>query len=503
MREQVKDRKKIILYIWYLLVFTGMYVWFTQVHPLIVFDSDDWSFVSYTRPGLPIWQDWNPARVLPETLMPLVSNVAVFLLYPKTADYVGSIMIGSAVAVSLFIVVYVCCFTKLMARVFRLPEQECIPLSVCFFLLHFFVLSSEASGNQYLFYCWDLTCYFFYLIPSLLNASLVMVMTKNAQFDAFLWEEGSRIRKGLFLLVLYLAIFSNLPCSGILAAFAGSKVLFALISKLKNRTTWKTFFQKSALYLLILVLWLASAVFELSGGRAGNASGGDAFFKSIGYIVEALCHPTVYCNRVFLLTAFLLVGAAAVVWLITRKKDAFSEAFLILTVGFAVSAAALLVYIILLMAKVDWASVQRSEYLFGLFFYLLLLLMLSLGYVLHRVPNAVLALPILLYVLLTSINTTGQTFQESNMDNYPADICASISRDLVDQFIQADEAGLEHFELYVPVFQKELNWPIFSGYNGFAIADSLYEHGITNRKLEFTAVPTMEMNEKHQLTLLW
>ena len=89
------------------------------------------------------------------------------------------------------------------------------------------------------------------------------------------------------------------------------------------------------------------------------------------------------------------------------------------------------------------------------------------------------------------------------MDNYPADICFAISNDLVEQFVRADQAGMEHFELYVPVFQKDMNWPLYSGYNGFAIADALYEHGVTNRRLEFTVVPTMEMNEKHQLDLLW
>jgi len=172
-------------------------------------------------------------------------------------------------------------------------------------------------------------------------------------------------------------------------------------------------------------------------------------------------------------------------------------------IGFLISGAALLVYLILLMAKVSWTSVERNEYLFGLFFYLLLLVLCALCYVIRKIPNSVIVLPVLLYVLLTCTNTVGQTYQESNTENYPADLCVGISRDLVEQFIRADEAGLEHFELYVPVFSKELNWPLFSGYNGFAIGDSLYEHGITSRRIEFTVVPTMEKNEEHQLTLFW
>ena len=114
-----------------------------------------------------------------------------------------------------------------------------------------------------------------------------------------------------------------------------------------------------------------------------------------------------------------------------------------------------------------------------------------------------LVLPVLVYVLLTCTNMVGQTFLESNMDNYPAEICKAISNDLVEQFVQAEQAGLEYFELHVPVFNKDQNWPLYSGYNGFSIADALYEHGVISRRLEFTAVPTMEMNEKYKLTVLW
>lgn len=500
----MKDKKQFAIYIWYIVVFLFAYVWFTRIHPLVVFDSDDWYFISSVRRGVPLRGAWNPARVLPETLMPLVSNTAVFLLYPKTGDYLGSITIGSAVVVSVFIVQYVYCFVKMMERLFSWSAQESITVSAIFFALHFLALSSQASGNQYLFYCWDLTCYYFYLIPSLLNASLVMFMTKNAQFDEFWLESGHWMKKGLFLLVLYLAVFSNLPSCGILAAFAGSKVLFGLIDKVKYRNTWSSYLKRTTLYFWILILWLVSAVFELFGGRAAQASSdaGD-FIQSIRYILEALSHPTVYSGKTFILTTFLLLGAGVAVWLLTWKKDSFSRAFLYLAMSFVVSIAALLLYMVLLMAKVSWYSVFRSEFLFGLFFYLILLLMLSLGYVLHRLPKSALAVPVLLYVLLTCINTTGQTFLESNMDNYPADICKAIGNDLVEQFVQADQAGLEYFELYVPVFKKDLNWPLYSGYNGFAIADALYEQGVTNRRLEFTAVPTMEMNEKYQLTLLW
>lgn len=55
---------------WYLGVFGFLFVWFTQIHPLVVYDADDWTYLAYVRSATPIWGDWNPAKVFPETVMP-------------------------------------------------------------------------------------------------------------------------------------------------------------------------------------------------------------------------------------------------------------------------------------------------------------------------------------------------------------------------------------------------------------------------------------------------
>lgn len=494
------NKKAVGRIIWFALVFCTLFIWFTQVHPLVVYDSDDWVFLSYIRRGFPVWGDWNPSRVLPETLMPLVCSVSAHLLYPWTGNYIGSIMWGSALVVSLCITVYVICFTKMVERVFSLTSGESVTVSVFFFLLHFLVFRSEGCANQYMFYCWDLTCYYFYLIPSLLNASLVMIMIKNKDFDVFMQEKENGIQKGLFLLAVYLAVFSNLPCSGILAAFSGCKVLFALLELAKKERKTETSKESTLLHAGILILWFISAIFELSGGRAESVSGsGITLFQSIQNIVSFLIHPTVYTSKAFLLMAFMTIVLAVTFSMIYPKKDPASGVFCRLFTELLVCGAALLVYMLLLMAKVDWASVYRAEYLFGLFFYLILITMASLCFLLKKSRNTMLAVPILLYVMLSCINTTGQTFRDSNMRNMPADTWMRIGNDMVSQFVEADLRGDAHIYLYVPVSDKDMNWPLFEGYNGFAIGDTLYEHGVTSRRIEFTVVPDMEMNEKYNL----
>lgn len=74
--------------VWYLGVFGFLLVWFTQIHPLVVYDADDWTYLAYVRSATPIWGDWNPAEVFPETVMPFFSTVAVYTLMPLLGDYI-------------------------------------------------------------------------------------------------------------------------------------------------------------------------------------------------------------------------------------------------------------------------------------------------------------------------------------------------------------------------------------------------------------------------------
>ena len=105
---------------------------------------------------------------------------------------------------------------------------------------------------------------------------------------------------------------------------------------------------------------------------------------------------------------------------------------------------------------------------------------------------------VLICILVSSANTPGQTFKEGNMGNIDTRICKQVCNDVIGQILQADREGKKETILYVPVSEKEGNWPFPEG-NG--IAHSLHEHGLTSVMIETTVVPTMEMNEKYHLGL--
>ena len=64
-------------------VFLGMAIFFTQAHPFIPFDGDDWKDLAELRTvAFPKWHDWNPIKVLPETFSGLTGYLGAYIFAP-------------------------------------------------------------------------------------------------------------------------------------------------------------------------------------------------------------------------------------------------------------------------------------------------------------------------------------------------------------------------------------------------------------------------------------
>lgn len=486
----------------YLLVFFFLYLWFSKIHALVVFDADDWSYLAYVRMATPIWGEWNPAKVFPEVVFPFFSTVAAYVLTPLTGDYITAQTMMHAFVVSVSITGYLWCFSCLLRRGFSLSRLTASLLTLLFLAFHFLAMRSGEFDNQYLLYCVDLNCYYNYLLPSLLNASLVMCLIANRKMQAFL-KAGAPAVKGCFYVVVYLAIFSNLPSSGILAAYAGSVLLLDLIRRWKQRH-WKRFWGENAFCLGILAAWLVSAVFELSGGRASSASDGSSIVYRLYVSCKNLLEAILDCNRIFLLCVFAALIIAGITLLLSKGRT--DTARWLISVGTAVliALAAYGVYTVLLCAAVNPNSLFRSEYLFGIFFYTVLLSLLALSYLLSRYPKILLTLPLLLLFLVSTIDTREKTFLESNFANAAPSVCAEISRDLIRQLQEADRQGLSETVLRVPLYvsdpETQDNWP-HSLFLVKRIPGTLYAHGLISRNIDVTPVADPAMNKLFHLPI--
>lgn len=493
------NKQKFYESLWFLAVFVFFYVWFSRIHPLVIYDADDWTYIAYVRKATPIWGDWNPAKVFPEVIMPFLSTIALHLLMPLTHDYIQTFTIAHAFVVSGFLTVYAWCLSGLMKRMFSLSRLSGNLICALFLVLHFLVFRSQESENTYMFFCEDLNCYYNYLLPALLNATLVMYMMHNEAFDVFLQSAGYA-KKGIFIAVVYLAIFSNLVTSGILAAYAGSRLLLNLLRNLK-RFRLKDYVKENGIYLLILVFWFISAVFELSGGRAASSASRSLLHRMMNtaHLLLDVLHG---CNRMFWLCVFAICAIAVFLFLRAKGKGDEETVFFRNFLACIIAGAALLLYIMILCAMVWYGYIRRSEYLFGLFFYGFLVVMMALGYAVKKQPQILTILPLVLLVLTFEINTNGKTFRESNMSGYDPDTCAAISRDILDQFLAADEAGMTEMTLYVPMHVADPvnddNWP-HSLVLIPRISQALYEHGMISRVMDLNVVADPAFNERHHL----
>ena len=483
--------------LWYLAAFGFLFIWFSRIHPLVAYDGDDWLYLSYARKAIPLWKDWNPSRVLPEVLMPLCGAVAAFVVTPLTGDYIRSVTLVSALVVSGSIVVYLRCFARLMERRFSLSGFSSILLSMLFLALHFLVMRCEDSDNNYLFLCWDLTCYFYYLIPALLNCSLVMWMM--AGFDRDLAREGSLEKKGLFVASVYFAIFSNLPGSVILAVYAGVRLLLALVKDRKSPHFWKPFFRQNMPELLIVAVWFVSAIFELTGGRALADMGYRLpLVQGLKETVYRFCKMVFSSNPFFLLFAFLAVIGAIALLAATKAKDNREKEALSAAGELILCAILMVAAIVILCVKVDVSYINRSEYVFGVYFYGFLLIFCALAYLLRRCPKLLLALPVVLCILISDINTSKNTFRDANYQGCDSNTCIAIMNDVIDQLRTAQEAGRSETTIHVPVSEPGDNWPM-AFYAGNLISSTLYKHGVIPKRMEVTVLPDPDMNRKYAL----
>lgn len=500
----MKDRKlKWLEALWYPAVFVFLYIWFAKVHPVVVYDADDWTYLSYVREALPIWGDWNPGKVFPEVVMPFLSTVGMHLLGPLVGDYVRTFTVVHALSISAFITVYVWCLAELLRRLFSLERGCAMLLSGLFLLFHFMVFRYQEANNLYMFHCVDLNCYYNYLIPALISAALLMFLMDNGRFDTFM-EGENYLGKGLFWLAVYFAIFSNLTTSGILAAFAGSRLLLALI-RLGKKLRIREYIRENSLDLMILGIWFASAVIELSGGRAGSNVMRKSIFERLELSAYFLKETIYFSSRVF----WLVVGIITVLTLVSlvrsRGREDTDKTFLSAGTTVLVAGAAMLLYTLLLCAVVEPKYMLRSEYLFGIFFYGFLIVLVAAGYLLKRYPKLAMILPLLLVVLTSTVNTNEQTFQESNKYNVDPVICADISRDILEQVITASEAGERALTLYVPCHVADPytqdNWPHTLVLMP-RIAGALYKQGVIKNPITITEViPSPEMNQRYGLPI--
>ena len=462
------------------LIFAVMFVFFSQVHPPVLFDGDDWNVISDARVGLPKWGGWNPIKVLPETFYPICGYFAAYVINPIIGDYLTAVTISAALIVSIFIAIYVVLFVKFIERIFRLDTLTANFFGIIFLLLHFAIfLKHNTQDNFYLFHTTDADCVFNYILPNLLNASLVLFI---ARFNVknFFFDQVTPAAAILFS-ALYFGIFSNILSSCILAIY--------ILVELMNRVEFKKFkprkfFTDNKTFCVILIFWLISLLFEANGGRAKSMASEESFFALIIQTAAITIQSLLFDNRGLPLMIF---AAVTMIFIFVRRNDANSKKFLQVPIKFLICLPLWTVYVILVAARANPTYALRPDVQFGIFFFVFVIFLAALSFWIKKFPRVAFIVPILAFALFTWIFSGKRTLCPSTFNHVPEKVCVEVSRHIIDQIT-----------VTVPKGDDNDNWP-HPLYMGKNISRTLHAHGIISRRLEVKILPDVTLNKRFNL----
>ena len=74
----MKSRPRLYSILFFAALFIFLAVFFTSAHPLMPYDSDDWTYIAASREPFPSHDEYNPGKVFPETFQGLISFIVNF-----------------------------------------------------------------------------------------------------------------------------------------------------------------------------------------------------------------------------------------------------------------------------------------------------------------------------------------------------------------------------------------------------------------------------------------
>lgn len=473
-------KDKIHLILFYVVIFIFFFIFFTKIYPIIIFDTDDWSNASINRRGIPEWKAFNPVKVLPETMMKIVTKLSSIFVLPFNHDFIQATTIMYAITVTVFIVIYIYYFMKLLKCEYDMNNYNSILITILFLLCHFLIFRSAYNNNAYMFYSLDATTYFHYLIPALLNSTLVMHMMCNKK------NKNTLTQKSILFITVYLAIFSNIFHSIIFVTYISSALLIEIIKMKKKKIKIKEFIKNNYDKLLILLVWGISQIFELNGGRSNSINANfidnlKATLINLKYLINTLNKQFIIFTTIIIITAIIL--------LIKDKKIKKEIYFQCIFSGFFT-----MLYLILVCAYSFPSYIVRPDTIFGVVFYGLIFVFLGLGYIIKTRPKTIIAMPLLIFILFTYTDTLGKTYKDSNIPHLSAENCIAIDNYIIDQIVSADEMNKKEVDVYIPKFDTKDNWPIATYSNGYVC--TLYDNRIIKNVIRVNYIIDENVNER-------
>lgn len=488
MKNKIVVEKTLSTLIW-IITSIALFCFYIKIHPFIVFDTDDWTNVSGGRALFPTLNTYNPIKVVPETIMPLLGNIGAYVIYPIKKDYLDSLSISYGTAATLSILALSVLIYLFIKKVLKLGELDSLLISIGI-LLSGFLMYKSSNEMMYFYYSQNLNCFYNYDFPGIINAITILILLlsilkedeKNQRTPGFI---------GCMILLVYLCICSNLYSSIILTSFVSCYALRMVITGIKKHCKTSEIIPNIGWVIVIDVAWFISMLFEINGGRAqGESNTGLHILGAIKMFVVSLKE---YSAAWIIISAFVIIVGFIIA--IRERNEKYLSIYFIIVGALALT----FVYTVLLSAKVSIYYMMYPQYIWGILFYVQLLTGVSLAKIVSSKygDKCKFAVPFVLFLIVFTINYNIYMYRECNVNGYKYGVAKAAGDDLIKQVIDAVNNGKDEVTLYVPYYGEENgdNWPL-ALWGGSRIGIALYRHGIISRPINTEFERLLDKNEE-------
>lgn len=240
-------------------------------------------------------------------------------------------------------------------------------------LLHFLPFMKELTENAFMYAANSVTNTFYYTIPALLNASLVLLFAGRDYIGKANIRQIFRepkLRYSILLLVIYLAINSDMFQSILLIAYIASVLMIYMIDDIKGEVKlFLMFCRKNIIWLGVIIIWLLSLLMESQGGRATDVQFSGSFLLAVGEIIKVLVDTVKGLNHLFVLMFVVIEGFAVILFLFSKRtRTDRDKEYMRLTMIYFISLLITVAYLVLVCARVGAHYFRRSDVFQGSYF---------------------------------------------------------------------------------------------------------------------------------------
>ncbi|MCM7589861.1 hypothetical protein M8S10_13700 [Enterobacter chuandaensis] len=469
---------------------------FLVSHPTVIMSGDDWGNLTSTRAFYPQWGIANPIKVMPELGYPLFARLSTFLIMPLGFGFLESFSIITAI----FITILLSLFLHQLFLLFNATLSSGFIRSsifvVFFYALIFFIFLKDGNHeNLYMLWEVNITCFYHYIAPALINSALAIYVIRNYRhLDLNSIKRKGFLRSSSIFFCSYIAVFSSLFANIILAVACGVCLLLSLIN---NSFSFAKTLKDNLLQAFTLTAWVVSVIFEANGGRAASLGSGSLdIVGSLGvfkYLVEqvqsALLYPAV---------ALISIGFITSLYSLIKSKNTDKGIIL-----FIVVTSGLLTFIalILLCARAGSYYAARPVVMWGTFLYSSLAVFITIDIFTNyykKLINTLLAF--LAFSLVYQGLTSDSTLKQSINLNLSYIQAKAVSQNIIDNVVSTDLKNGTSMILYVPKGDDNDNWP-FPIYEGPFIGRALKTYGIIKNEIYIEVKPDVSLNKKMSVPL--